>query len=50
MKVYTNSSMNKGYSYKKGTKVQLLEQKNSVAKVKVVKTNNIRYVYIKYLK
>lgn len=50
-KLYTNSNMNVGHNYIKGTKVQILENvTSSVAKVKVVKTGVTRYVNIKYLK
>lgn len=49
-KMYTTSSMNVGYNYKKGTKVIIQSISGSVAKVKVVKTSKIRYVNTKYLK
>ncbi len=50
-KLYTNSNITVGYNYKKGTKVQVLQNiSSSVVKVKVVKTNVIRYVNTKYLK
>lgn len=38
--------MNTGYNYKKGTKVQVLENVTSkIDKVKIVKTGLIRYMY-----
>lgn len=50
-KLYTNSNMNVGYNYLKGTKVQILENvTSSISKVKVVKTGVTRYVNTKYLK
>ena len=45
-KLYTNSNMSTGYSYKKGTKVQVLENITSkIDKVKVLKTGIVRYMY-----
>lgn len=45
-KLYTNANMNTGYNYKKGTKVQVLENVTSkIDKVKIVKTGLIRYMY-----
>ena len=49
-KMYTNSNMNVGYNYLKGTQVTLLSQSNNIAKVRVNKTNLIRYINMKYLK
>lgn len=50
-KLYTNSSMNIGYNYLKGTKVQILENvTSSISNVKVVKTGITRHVNTKYLK
>ncbi len=50
-KLYTSSSMNIGYNYVKGTKVQVLQNiSSSISKVKVVKTGITRYVNTKYLK
>lgn len=50
-KLYTNSNMNVGYNYIKGTKVQILQNvTSSVSKVKVIKTGATRYVNTKYLK
>lgn len=44
--LYTSSNMNTGYSYKKGTKVQVLENITSkIDKVLIVKTGLIRYMY-----
>lgn len=50
MKLYVDASLRSGYNYKKGTKVQVLEQNNNVAKIRVTKTGLIRYVDIKLLK
>lgn len=50
-KLYSNSNLITGYNYLKGTKVQVLQNvTSSISKVKVIKTNVIRYVNIKYLK
>ncbi len=49
-KLYTNSSLDVGYNYLKGTKVQILQNvTSSISKVKVVKTGITRYVNTKYL-
>ncbi len=45
-KLYTTDNMSAGYNYKKGTKVQVLENITSkIDKVKIVKTGLIRYIY-----
>lgn len=45
-KLYTTSNMSTGYNYKKGTKVQVLENVTSkIDKVLIVKTGLIRYMY-----
>lgn len=45
-KLYTSSSMKIAYNYKKNTKVQVLENVTSdIDKVKVLKTNLVRYMY-----
>lgn len=45
-KLYSNSSMSSGYNYKKGTKVQVLENITSkIDKVKILKTGIVRYMY-----
>lgn len=45
-KLYTSSNMSSGYNYKKGTKVQVLENITSkIDKVKIVKTGLVRYMY-----
>lgn len=50
-RLYTTSTMNVGYNYIKGTKVQILENVTiSVSKVKVIKTGVTRYINMKYLK
>lgn len=50
-KLYISSSMNIGYNYIKGTKVQVLQNvTSSISKIKVVKTNVTRYINTKYLK
>lgn len=50
-KLYTNSSLDVGYNYLKGTKVQILQNvTSSISKVKVVKTGITRYVNTKCLK
>lgn len=49
-KLYISSSMNIGYNYIKGTKVQVLQNvTSSISKIKVVKTNVTRYINTKYL-
>ena len=46
-KLYASSSMTKAYNYKKNTKVQVLENVTSnIDKVKVLKTNLVRYMYV----
>ena len=50
-KLYTNSNLTTGYSYLKGTKVQILENvTSSVSKIKIIKTGITRYVNTKYIK
>ena len=49
-KLFTSQNMSNGYNYKKGTKINVLETTNSIAKVKVVKTELVRYVNEKYLR
>lgn len=50
-KMYTSSSMNHGYNYKKGTKVRIIDNISStISKVKIVKTGLVRYINVKYLK
>lgn len=45
-KLYTNTNMSTGYNYKKGTKVQVLENITSkIDKVKILKTGIVRYMY-----
>ena len=45
-KLYTNTNMSTGYNYKKGTKVQVLENITSkIDKVLIVKTGLVRYMY-----
>lgn len=46
-KLYTSSNMNKGLNYKKGTKVEVIENvSDNVDKVRVIRTNLIRYMYV----
>ena len=49
-KMYANANLTKAYNYLKNTKVTLLNKSNNIAKVRVVKTNLIRYINMKYLK
>ena len=50
-KMYTSSAMTRGYNYKKGTKVVVIDNiSSSISKVRVVKTGLIRYINVKYLK
>lgn len=50
-KLYLSSDLTVGYNYLKRTKVQVLQNvTSSISKVKVIKTNVIRYVNTKYLK
>lgn len=49
-KMYANANLTKAYNYLKNTKVTLLSKSNNIAKVRVNKTNLIRYINMKYLK
>ncbi len=49
-KMYTSSSMKKGYNYLSGTKVTVLSKSGNIAKVKVKATGIVRYINVKYLK
>ena len=49
-KMYKNANLTKAYNYLKNTKVTLLSKSNNIAKVRVNKTNLIRYINMKYLK
>lgn len=44
--LFANSNMSKGYTYKKGTKIKVLENITSkIDKIQIVKTGIIRYAY-----
>lgn len=49
-KMYANANLTKAYNYLKNTKVTLLSKSNNIAKVRVNKTNLVRYINMKYLK
>ena len=49
-KMYANANLTKAYNYLKNTKVTLLSKTNNIARVRVNKTNLIRYINMKYLK